>query len=93
MDPQTYGNIAGALLVSGYATFRLIKMFNGKKTTQDSTCPDAGCHIQVGQNKDDIVEVKEEVNDFKKDIYPKITQTSEDVSFIKGWIERGKAEE
>ncbi len=98
MDPQAYGNIAGVLLGTGYATFRLIKMFKDKKSVvlpppppPGGSCPDAGCHGQVGQNKVDIDEVKVDLTKFKEDIYPTITQTGKDVEYIKGWIERGEA--
>ncbi len=95
LDVSAMGNIGSVVLVSGYGVMRLIKMLKGKFNNKggsapDPKCPDAGCQAQVGQNTQEIKETKDDLKDFKKDIYPKIEQTAKDTNFIRGWIEREK---
>jgi len=52
----------------------------GKK---NGGCPNTA---KVTKNTEDIAELDGYFTKFKEAIYPKINQTAEDVSFIKGWI-------
>ena len=53
-------------------------------------CPDSDCHNTVENTSEHLSELKTDFQKFKEDIYPKINQTSEDVSYIKGWIDGKK---
>lgn len=92
-NPQTWGNIGGALLVGGYGAFRLINLLRNKKAPQQpgphshpdpAGCPDPGCQTKL---TGEIQDLKEGFNKFKEEIFPKINDTAEGVARIEGWIE------
>lgn len=77
---------AGAFLAGiGFTARTLKKKFNNRNgNSKPVGCQDAGCHKTVEQHGKAIGDLCHSVND---EIFPKINQTAEDVSYIKGRID------
>ena len=82
-DPNFWGNIAGAVVIGGYSSMRVVNYFKVKNGNGKAAKP-PDLEPQVNQNTKDIDEVKHSIND---DIFPTINNTATDVAFIKGKIE------
>lgn len=70
----------GVLAVKKWPVWKKNGNGNGNK------CLDAQCKTQVTSTAVILNELKIEFTEFKKDIYPKINETAEGMSEIKGYI-------
>lgn len=86
VDPQTVGNIFGALLVGGYGAVRLISYVKSRRNG-NTRCPDPTCNAQVMHTAEAVNKLEKTIN---RDVFPKINRIAEDLEFIRGWVEAKK---